>query len=207
MSVQESVSLTSPNVTYFPIPSLYTALQDEDVQRLEHCCALGLTGIPAEAEEAWTALPGQLKIHSVYLIGRTTNLLYQRNFRTAYALLVEVTRENLLQGRTVEETLLVRSLFAYVAIVFKGSFVLAKECMLELRSLFSQTHLEEYTDGKVRARCSCVEARSIFSRTHRSICSETTSDSSKKPTMPLPPSINALGWMSSSRVKEDVCGV
>ena len=195
MSAQEPQYLTSssPNVTYCPIPTLYTALQDEDVQRLEHCYALGFTGAPAEADEAWAGLPDRLKVHSVYLIGRTTNLMYQWKFRTAYALLNESTSGDVLHGKTVEETLLVRSLFAYVAIVFKGSFVLAKECMLELRSLLSQACLEEYTDVKVRARCSCTEARSIFLCIYRSICSEITSDLSKRLTMPLPPSMNALG--------------
>ena len=193
MNAQQSQYPTSPNVTYCPIPSLFTALQDEDVQRLEHCYALGFTGAPTGADEAWAGLPDRLKVHSVYLIGRTTNLMYQWKFRTAYVLLDEFTSGDVLHGKTMEEALLVRSLFAYVAIVCIGSFVLAKECMLELRSLLSQTCLEEYTDVKVRTRCSCAEARSIFLCSYRSICSEVTSDSSKRPTMPLPPSINAPG--------------
>ena len=148
MSEQLSRGPLSPNATYFAIPSLYAALPDNDVKLLENCFALQFTALPAEAEEAFNSLPLPLRHHPAALIGLTINLQGQWKFRVADALL-EGILPGLLKDKDQEEVLLIRCLFAYVKIVIKGSFFMARDCMVELRALLGATSVEEYTDIRV----------------------------------------------------------
>ena len=148
MSELLSRELLSPNTTYFAVPSLYRALAGDDVRLLEHCFALEFTALPAEAEEAFNSLPLPLKHRPPAVIGLTVNLRGQWKFRVAEAFL-EGILQALLKDNDQEEALLVLCLFAYVKIVIRGSFLMAKDCMVKLRALLGATSIEEYTDIRV----------------------------------------------------------
>ncbi|MCJ1385804.1 hypothetical protein MMC17_008928 [Xylographa soralifera] len=139
---------TSPNISYFPLPSLYASLPEGDINLLEKAFALVVTGAFIEADRTYERLPPQLKFHSVVTIGRSTSYLQQWRFRECYAILEEaLSHED--GGRSSEEDLLIRTLFAYVNIVFLGSFVLARECMREIKSLVKNVCVKDITDIQI----------------------------------------------------------
>ena len=107
-----------------------------------------VTGAFIEADRTYERLPPQLKFHSVVIIGRSTSYLQQWRFRDSYAIL-EAALSQQEGGRGSEEDLLIRTLFAYVNIVFLGSFVPARDCMREIRSLMQNICMEDITDIQV----------------------------------------------------------
>ena len=137
----------SPNHTYFPIPSLYAGLPETDVQAIEQILASDFAAAVPEAEEAFAALPERLRTKSVVVIARAINFLFLWNFRAAHDFLEKVDLSGDLLGNLLqEESLLIRSLFAFAKIIFVGSFELARTCLAELKSLFAQAHLQHCTD-------------------------------------------------------------
>ena len=149
METEKIDHLASPNASYFPIPSLYASLQDEEIDLLEKAFALVVTGALIEADETYERLPPQLRFHSVVIVGRATSYLQQWGFRESYAIL-EAALGHDQDGRGSEEDLLIRTLFAYVNIVLLGSFVPARDCMREIRSLMQNICMEDITDIQVK---------------------------------------------------------
>ena len=138
--------LTSPNASYFPLPSLYASLQDTEITVLEEAFALVVTGAYSQAETAYERLPLRLKFHSVVVIGRSIGLIQQWRFKETHRLLQEA-QEYGAGGR--EENLLIRALFAYVNIAYTGSFIQARDSIRELRQLITTIHIEDFTDVQV----------------------------------------------------------
>ncbi|MCJ1224379.1 hypothetical protein MMC12_001024 [Toensbergia leucococca] len=149
MNLERTSCLTSPNVAWFPVPSLYASLQDESINLLETCFALVVTGAFFEADRAYEGLPQQLRHHCATVLGRSIGLLQQWRFKDAYLILQEALLHGP-DGRSYEEYLLIRILFAYVSIKFKGSFVQARDCMRELRLLIKNVPMQELKDIQVR---------------------------------------------------------
>ena len=148
METEKINHLTSPNNSHFPIPSLYASLQDEEIHLMEEAFALVMTGAFAEADRAYERLPSQLTSHSIVIICKSIAYLQQWRFRECYAVL-EAALSHGADGRKGDEYLLTRTLFAYVNILFRGSFVLARDCMREIRSLIQSIRPEDITDIQV----------------------------------------------------------
>ena len=126
-----------------------------------------VTGAFIAADSAYERLPPKLRCHSVVIIGRSTSYLQQWRFRESYAILeAALSHEKGERGR--EENILIRTLFAYVNIVFLGSFVPARGCMRGIKSLIRNVCMEDITDLQVgsykqklnKVSC-CFDARSI----------------------------------------------
>lgn len=148
MNMDRVTHLTSPNVSYFSLPSLYASLQDEEIAVLEKAFALVVTGAYSEAEIAYERLPLRLKFHPVVVIGRSTGLTQQWRFREAHQILQEAIDQEFDAGSR-EENILIRAVFAYVTIAFKGSFVQARDSIRELRQLITTIQVEDFTDVQV----------------------------------------------------------
>lgn len=147
MADKKAMTGLSPNHTYFPIPSLYSSLPQNDAQTIEEILASDFVAPVPEAEIKFAAMPNDVKLHPVTVIARSVNLLFLWEFRAAYVFLHDFVSNNFEGSDLVPPVAsLVRALLAYADIVYNGYFESARACLAELKGLLMPLRLEEYTD-------------------------------------------------------------
>lgn len=147
MANQNATTGLSPNHTYFPLPSLYRNLPQDDAQTIEEILASDFVAPAPEAEKRFAAMSNDKKLHPVTVIARSVNLFFLWEFRAAYGVLHDYVSSKFEDSSLVPPVAsLVRALLAYADIVYNGKFELARACLVELRGLLMPLGQEEYTD-------------------------------------------------------------